>query len=302
MQKTVLNRLIMLLTVLLLPLHASGAEQIKIKYARSLYTDEKGIGLKQPEGVACSDDRLIVADTGNSRLILFALRDGDPNGGTEIKLDQLRYPTRVAMTSKGDLLVLDERQRKIVRLTRDGAFKQYVDPSGMPTDAMILTIGIDVDAQDNLYLLDIISGRVLVLNNDGKFLRQISFPKEYGFITDLKVDFKGTVFVVDAVQALVYSTAKDPAAFTPITARLKDDLKFASNVAIDKKGTLFISDQNSGGIVVVGQDGSLQNRLLTLGWKEGTVRNPAQICVGKDGDLFVADRANNRIQKFSLLK
>lgn len=273
-----------------------------MKFASSLYADEKGTGLNQPEGIACSDDRLIVADSGNGRLILFTLQDGDPKGGTEIKLDQLHYPVRVAMTSKGDILVLDERLRKIVRLTREGVFKHYVDPSGMPTDAMIVTVGISVDGNDNLYLLDILSGRVLVLNDDGKFQRQIPFPKEYGFITDLTVDPKGTVFVVDAVQAQVYSTAKDPAAFTPITARLKDDLKFASNMAIDKKGTLFISDQNSGGIVVIGQDGSLQNRLLTLGWKDGAVRYPAQICVGKDGDLFVADRANNRIQKFTPLK
>jgi hypothetical protein len=302
MQRTVLSRLIVLLTVVLLPLYASGAEQIKMKYASSLYTDETGTGFNRPEGVACSDDRLIVADSGNGRLILFTLHDGEPKGGTAIKLDQLRYPTRVAMTSKGDILVLDERQRKIVRLTREGVFKQYVDPSGMPADAVIVTVGIDVDGNDNLYLLDILSGRVLVLNDEGKFQRQIPFPKEYGFFTDLTVDSKGTVFVVDAVQAMVYSTAKDPAAFTPITARLKDDLKFASNMAVDRKDTLFISDQNSGGIVVIGQDGLLQNRLLTLGWQDGAVRYPAQICVEKNGDLFVADRANNRIQKFSPLK
>jgi hypothetical protein len=301
MQRTVLSRLIVVMTILLLPLHAFGAKQIVIRYVSSLYADEKGISFNQPEGVACSDNRLIVADSGNGRLVLFALKDGEPKGGTEIKIAQLRYPTRAAMTSKGDILVLDEQQRKIVRLTQEGVFKHYVAPSGLPTDALIIPVGIDVDSNDNLYLLDVLSGRVVVVNDEGKYQREIPLPKEYGFITDLTVDSKGTVFVVDAVQAMVYSTAKDPAAFSPLTASLKDDLKFASNIVVDKNGSFFISDQNSGGIVVVGPDGLLQNRLLTLGWKEGTVRNPSQICIRKDGDLYTADKANNRVQKFSPL-
>jgi Tfp pilus assembly protein PilZ len=65
---------------------------------------------------------------------------------------------------------------------------------------------------------------------------------------------------------------------------------------------LFISDQNSGGIIAIGQDGTFRNRLLSLGWKEGAVRYPAQICVNKDGGFFVADRANSRIQMFTPLK
>jgi Tfp pilus assembly protein PilZ len=65
---------------------------------------------------------------------------------------------------------------------------------------------------------------------------------------------------------------------------------------------LFISDQNSGGVVVVSQDGTFRNRLLSLGWKEGAVRYPAQICIGNNGAFFVADRANSRIQMFTPLK
>ena len=54
----------------------------------------------------------------------------------------------------------------------------------MPTDAMVVTAGIAVDRNDNLYLLDILSGRVLVFNDEGKFQRQIAFPKGFGFFTD----------------------------------------------------------------------------------------------------------------------
>ncbi len=297
-----MSRLIVLMIILLLPLQAFGAEPIKMKYALSLYADEKGKGLNQPEGVACTEDRLVVADTGNNRIVLYSLQGGEPRGGTEIKLSQMLYPIRVTIGPRGDIFVLDERQRKVVCLTREGAFKGYVEISGLPVPVMVVPGGIVVDGNDTLYLLDILGGRVLVLNDEGKFQRQIYFPKEYGFFTDLAVNPKGVVFLVDGAQAIVYSNAKDPAVLSPISGQLKDELKFPSNVVADNNGMLFISDHNSGGVVVVGQDGTFRNRLLSPGWKEGTVRYPAQICIGNNNSFFVADMANSRIQMFTPLK
>jgi sugar lactone lactonase YvrE len=158
--------------------------------------------------------------------------------------------------------------------------------------------GVVVDGKDTIYLLDIHAGRVLILAAEGKERRQVDFPKEHGFITDLAVNSKGHVFLLDSVKGLVYSNAGDPAVFSPLTGKLRDDIRFGSNMTIDDKGVLFISDQNSGGIVVVGADGAMKTRVSSLGWKEGAVRYPAQICVDKGGGLFVADRANSRIQKF----
>lgn len=297
-----MGRPILLMIVLLLPLSVFGAEPVKLKHAFSLYADEKGNGLNQPEGIACSEDRLVVADSGNGRLVFYPLQGGEPKGGKEIKAPQLLYPVRLAINSKGDIFALDGRQRKVVRFSREGASKGFVEPSGLMSQSMLVPTGLDLDGNDNIYLLDIVAGRVLVLDPDGKFLRQLDFPKVYGFITDLAVDPKGTVFLVDGAKSMVYSNAKDPAAFSAITGSMKEDLKFPSNIMTDKKGSLYLSDQNSGGIVVVGQDGTFRNRLLSLGWKEGTVRYPAQLCADKAGAVFVTDRGNNRIQIFVPLK
>ncbi len=302
MRGMIMHRLIILMIVLTLPQLAFGVESIRMKYALSSYGDEKGNGLNQPEGIACREDRLVVADTGNGRLILYSLQGGEPRGGKEIKISQVLYPVRVKINSKGDIFVLDERQRKVVRLAPEGTFKQYLELGGLPTESMVVPAGIDLDGADNIYLLDILGGRVLALDVEGKIQRQINFPKEYGFITDLAVNSKGTVFLTDGVKSMVYSNAADPNIFAPITGIMKEDLKFPSNIVTDTAGMLFISDQNSGGIVVVGQDGSFRNRMLSLGWQEGFVRYPAQLCVDKDGNLFVADRANSRIQEFTPLK
>jgi sugar lactone lactonase YvrE len=303
MRVNYMNRFLVLMIMMLslLPLRVFGAEEIRYRYASSLYADDKGVGLNQPEGVACSKDRLVVADTGHGRLVIYPIQAGEPREGREVVLPQVLYPNRLATTSKGDLFVLDGKQRKVIRLSADGDYKQYVDFSGLPTEGMVVPTGICVDSADALYVLDILGRRVLVFGDDGKFQRQIVFPKEYGFISDVAVDPRGTVFLIDSVNALVYSTAKDPTSFTSIGENLKDDMKFALNIAADDKGVLYITDQNGASIVVVQQDGTVRN-LLTMGWKEGSLRYPAQLCLDSDGDLFIADRANSRIQKFVPLK
>jgi len=294
-----MNRFLVLLIImlLLLPLPVFSAEEIRYKYASSLYADDKGVGLNQPEGVSCSKDRLVVADTGNGRLVIYPIQAGEPRTGREVVLPQLLYPNRLATTSKGDLFVLDGKQRKVARLSADGVYKQYVDFSGLPTEGMVVPAGISVDSADALYVLDILGRRVLVFGDDGKSLRQIVFPKEYGFISDLAVGPRGTVFLIDSVNALVYSTTKDPASFSPMTEKMKDDIKFASNITASDKDMLYITDQNGGSIVVVQQDGTFR-KISAMGWKEGALRYPAQLCIDSDGDLFIADRANSRIQKF----
>ncbi len=303
MQRSGLSRLIILMFLLLLPLRSFSAETVKLKYAYSLYDDEKGNGLNQPQGVACGTDSLVVADSGNGRIVLYSLKSGDVKGGKEIKLPQIVYPVRVKISSKGDIFVLDDRSRKVVRLNHEGAFLRYVEMGGLPTEGMIVPVDIGLDNNDNLYVLDIGGGRVLVFDADGKFQRQIAFPKEYGFITDMAVDQKGSIYLVDAVTATIYSNVKDPSVFSQLSPSLKEDLKFAGGMTIDDStGVIYMSDQNSGGIVVVGRDGTLRSRLSDFGWNEGTVRYPTQICTDMSGDVFVADRGNNRIQAFTPLK
>lgn len=293
-----MNRLIVVVMIMLLaPLHAFGADEIRFKYGRSLYADDKGVGMKRPEGVACSKDRLAVADTGNGRLLLYTIVDGEPRNGKQVQLTQVMYPVRLALSSKGDLYVIDGRQRKVARVNAEGAFQQYVEITGLPVEGMVVPAGISIDSKDSLHLFDLAGSRVLIFGDDGKYQQQILLPKGYGFISDLTVDARGTVFLLDSVNAVVYSNAKDPAVFAEVTGQLKDDMKFPTNIAAGENGVLYITDQNGGGVVAVRPDGTTK-RLFSLGWKEGTLRYPAQLCLDSGGDLFVADRENSRVQEF----
>lgn len=300
MMKSILRSLV-ITGLLLLPLSAFGAETVKIRYAATISVDAKGNGIKLPDGVGCSEKfPLIIADTGNGRLLKYTYEDGKVRGGDEIKVDQLTYPVRVEINSKGDILALDGKQRRIVQLSPEGAFKGYVDPVGV--SSALVPKSFRLDSADNVYILDIFSNRVIVTDAAGKFIRQIDFPEKYGFMSDVAVDIKGTVLLVDSVNAMVFSAAKDAKVFSPLSRSLEENLNFPVSLAVDSRGIIYLSDQNGSGVVILGPDGTFQGRPLVFGWKDGLVRYPSQICVSEKGGLFVADRENSRLQIFNLIR
>ena len=73
---------------------AAGEEALKFRHVTSIYGDDRGLGLKHPEGVACNQGNLIiVADTGNGRLLQYTYKDKTVAEKVRIiKLAQLVYP------------------------------------------------------------------------------------------------------------------------------------------------------------------------------------------------------------------
>lgn len=286
---------------LLLAKVSVGAEAVKLRHDQSLYVDGKDVGLVFPEGVGCDDKgRFIVADSGNGRLVRFTVVDGKPVPGQDIRVPELSFPMRVRVNSKGEIFALDGRQKRVVRLGPGGEFRGYVDASGMPPPATAIPRSFDVGRDDSIYLLDVFSGRVLVLTPEGKFARQVEFPKDYEVISDLAVDRAGTLYLIDSVKAIVYSAAKDSAQFSPLTASMKGMMRFPATITTDARGTIFVADRNAGVIFALGPDGSLKGEQLKMGWTEGLLLYPEQMCVNDQEEMAIADRGNNRVQLFTI--
>ncbi len=298
-----LSVLILLVVSIFPSVNSFSAETVKLKYIQSVYLDQKSGGMKQPEGVAWGEkDLLIVGDTENDRLLRYSYRDKSLKDGTEIKVQQLSNPIRVQVNSKGEIFALDGKKRRVIRLNPDGAFKGYVDAEGIPSPSTFVPRSFKIDRNNNIYILDIFSARVLVLNSEGKYQKQIPFPKDYGFFSDLSIDLRGTLLLIDSVKAMVFSAAKDSNSFSPLTKNLREYLDFPTSITTDNRGTIFLVDENGSGIVILGQDGSFQGRQLNMGWNEGLLYYPSQMCINEKGEIFIADRGNSRVQIFMLTK
>jgi hypothetical protein len=288
-----------ILALVLLAAASTARADLALVSRGPVYADTKNGPLKAPEGVACADGALVVADTGNGRLVSYDWKDGVVSGGAEIKLAQVTYPVRVQLDGKGNILVLDRKAKRIARLDRKGAFQGWVDVKG---ESGVVPAAFKLDAADGLYVLDLTSNAVLALDPAGALVRKVELPKRGALFVDLAVDAAGTIYALDALGSEVWSVAKGGAEFKPLSKGLKDSMSFPSYLTSDGKGTLLVVDQNGNGIVLLGIDGSYLGRRLSIGWSEGAVYYPTQLCLTQGGELAVADRGNNRLDLFTVTR
>lgn len=293
-------RLLVFLLATVCTCNAYADTAVKFKPLGVIGQDSNNAPLKSPEGVACSPTAVMVSDTGNGRLVRYSLVNDDLKNGIEIRLPQITYPLRAKFAAKGEVLVLDGKSRKIVRVGADNTFIGYLEPKNIPEPGMIEPRSLTVDDKGNIYLADILGGRVLVLDPTGLFIRQIPFPADIGNISDVAVDQQGAVLLLDSTKYAVYRAAANESSLKVMAKDLQNYLYFAVSIEIDKQGRVYLLDQNDNGVVLLGPDGSFLSRYLNFGWKPGQVFYPAQGCLAGNDIFVIADRNNSRVQLFKL--
>jgi hypothetical protein len=111
-------------------------------------------------------------------------------------------------------------------------------------------------------------------------------------------DSGGAIYALDPVVGAIWTVEKGGKEFKPLVQGLKDRMSFPTYMVV-ARGRIFLVDQNGSGVAVLGADGSFQGRQLSVGWAEGLVNYPAQLCMTEAGVAYLADRFNNRVQIFT---
>jgi sugar lactone lactonase YvrE len=278
---------------------AHGAEVLKLRPTAVLYADEQGVSLSVPQGVGCGGGTtFVVADSGRGRVVRFEVSGALVQTKGAVAVPELPYPIRADVDAKGALVVLDGKSRRIGRVGSNGTFAGWIDVPAAEGAGSAVLRSFALDPTGRIFALDIAGRRVAVIGPGGALERSIAFPPDAGFATDLTVDPHGTVYVVDGLRRTVYAARKDDKELQAFSKSLSEDLDFPSAIATDGAGHVFIADQNGGGIVILGPDGSFHGRQSAYGWKEGYLRYPSGLCTNGRGLLVVADRENQRVQVF----
>ena len=78
--------------------------------------------------------------------------------------------------------------------------------------------------------------------------------------------------------------------------------KFQSTVAlsVDPGGTLYVVDAGTNQILKISRDGKVLAHVGGYGWSEATFDHPSDISTPNGIDIFVADYANHRVQRFDI--
>lgn len=160
---------------------------------------------KRPSGIAIDEQgRVYVSDTGNNRIQVF---DGEGKwlrsfGAKGDGPREFSGPLGVAV-SHGIVYVADTGNSRVQVLTVDGIFIRQITLKAQKkgSNELDAPVGVAVDVQDNIYVLDAGANAVRVLDFSGALVRTFGsrgsgiegFEKPQG----IAVDLRGNIYVAD---------------------------------------------------------------------------------------------------------
>ena len=291
---------ILLLCLAWVLIWAGFADAAKIRFLSTVNADEMGSSMSYPTGVACGGDNILIADSGNGRLLLGTIVEDRTPLLKTLVYPQLQSPISVARLSNGNYLVLDGKLRQVARI--DGTtmvFQGFLELKEIPEAADAEIKALALDLADQIYLLDVFNSQVLVLDPMGMFIRSIDFPDDFGFMSDVSVDPFGTIYLIDSVNNQIFAAKVEENKFMTVGAPQIGASVFMTSVT-SSDTSLFLVDRRQGRIVLIGFDGIILEQKFGAGYDNGQLRFPTALCLDSNRRLFIADQGNNRIQIFEL--
>jgi DNA-binding beta-propeller fold protein YncE len=280
-----------------------------------------------PRGIAIdSKDNLYIADGGRHRIQVY-----DPSGtyigtiGSEISqqatanltqfhkndpalpLSYLHLPFDTKIDSKGNVWVVDTVNNRIQKFDSSGKFVLNIgrsegDRPGPQEGSFNRPRSLAIGSNDTIYVADTYYSRIQVFDNNGKFIRTFgtlgSDLGQLGNPSGIAVDrTTGNVYVADSGNARIQVFSPDGKALFEFPTRSEAIEPYFSY--IDSSGILLVSDNAQHKVHKFNSSsGHHISDFGGLGTEPGSFRGPRGIATDSEGNIWVADNYNNRVQKF----
>jgi len=260
--------------------------------------------LTYPYGV-CVDGsgNVYVVDGNNHRVMKWA--PGATSGtivaggnGQGSGANQLYNPVGIAIDTARNLYIADYANNRVQKWA-PGATSGVTVATGINHPR-----GICMDAAGNLYATDeaansvkkflpgVTSGTIVAGNGSaGSGANQFSLPM------DVFVDGSGNLYVADWSNGRIMKWAPGATSGTNVAS-----IAVPIGLWVDVLGNIYLTTQNS--VIYKFTNGSLVGDIVGAGQGQGAGSNqlngPIRFCFDVNGNLYVSDRVNNRVQKFAI--
>lgn len=162
---------------------------------------------------------------------------------------------------------------------------------GSGADRLHRPTEVTTDRSGNIYVADSFKHRIIVFNNDGRFIRTIGSPANVDgalkYPSSVKVDDRGRVYVTSSEpdRVVVFDAQGKPVKSfdvpRPLTLAIKGDRLYVATAE---------------GILIGDLDGNQVGQLLSKGSKPGQIDRPTGMVIADDGTIYLADSLNYRFQ------
>lgn len=259
--------------------------------------------LKSPLGVAVSDNKVFVADTGNHTIRVF---DGNGEylqtiGSFGNQEGQLNYPTSISV--QDDLIyVADFYNNRIQVFDEDGKVEAVFSKeniNGLEGD--FKPVAITVNKKGMIIVSDLALQRIVILDSKGKVLNSFGQPGNKdgelayanGLVYDDNVDL---LYVSDTNNARIKVFSHD-GKFIKVIKPVKG-LATPRGIALNPDGDrLVVMDTLGQTGYLLDLKGNIQG-MMGAGHSTEGLLFPNGVAVDESGKIFIADRENNRIAVF----
>lgn len=272
--------------------------------------------LNSPYGLAFDfAGNLYIADLGNARIRMITpagtiatiagggpLPAGGKNEGSMALSLAFISPRNVAIDGAGIVYISDFGAHRVYKMTTDGTvttlagtgIRGYSGDGAAPLALLNYPTAIAVDHQQNVYIAD--SGNHLIRKVSGGILTSIA---RAALPTGLSFDGVATLYVADHSAAQILEIPLSSGATTAMNVS-------AADIACGNDGSLYVADMTVarkvnyfGASTIIAGGGSLAEG---DGGQATTARlnHPGGVAVDSIGNLYIADKANNRIRRVAL--
>jgi len=202
---------------------------------------------------------------------------------------------QVIITGNNMIFIWDPQEEKIINSwgskgTSIGEFKNVM--------------GVDVDANDIIYVADGDNNRIQMFDLDGNFLNMFGVDQKtpgYFYFPEGVAVIDNNVFVAERNNDRIQKFNQDGTFLLSWGEKGTAEGQFSSPVGItsDSSGNIYVVDSNNHRIQKFNQNGEFLSTWGEKGEGNGEFNYPEGIAIDLYDNIFVVDSKNNRIQKFN---
>jgi len=202
----------------------------------------------------------------------------------------------VGDTGRRNVMVFDLPERKFFIIGEE-------DPGQLARP-----LGMDVDKDGNLFVLDGLKEEIFVYNRDGQYLRTIGNAADFSRPAGLGVNSDGTrIYAVDIggsssdTHKIIVYDGQSGEKLSEIGKRgsKEGELNLPRDVTVAPDGSLYVVDGGNFRVQKFSSDGKFISTFGSIGRQGGQFSRPKEGALDKDGNIYVADAAFGNFQIFN---
>ncbi|XP_065907247.1 E3 ubiquitin-protein ligase TRIM71-like [Dysidea avara] len=211
---------------------------------------------------------------------------------------QFYHPCGVAFENKDHLYVADRDNHRIQKFDISGNYLLMFGGKGSKDGQLDSPCGVTV-YKDGVYVADSENGRISVFQLNGQFHRTIG-EGQLNSPHDVVVTNNNQLFVADYERHCIYTFTVEGYFVRKFgtKGRGREELCNPRGLTVDKNGFVLVTDKNCR-VTIFDKHGNCVHQFGACGSDGGQFYKHSGIALSPNGDIYVCDGGNHRVQIFS---